>query len=96
MGDTTKHIDNFRNDPKGYKIGDTVLFRIEDGPPERGEIIDMIEHLKTGGRGKTVGDQFAEIKRDNGPNCYIFKHEILKRYTKINSSVLVVTSRNIK
>lgn len=82
MGDTTKHIENFRNDPKGYKVGDIVRFKIEDGPPETGEIIAMIEHLKTGGRGKMVGDQLAEIKRNNSSNCYIFKDEIITRLIK--------------
>jgi hypothetical protein len=84
MGDTTRHIDGFRNDPKSYKIGDTVRFKNEDGTSEIGEIIEMIEHLKTGGRGRMVGDQFAEIKRSNGTTCHKFKHEIIKRFTKID------------
>lgn len=79
---TTKSIKYFRNDRKGYTVGDMVRFKNEDGTPDYGEIINMIEHLKTGGRGQMVGDQFAEIKRDNGTTCHRFKDEIISRLIK--------------
>lgn len=80
---TTKKIEKFKYDPKGYKVGDTVIFKNEDGTREIGEIVDMIEHLKTANKGSMVGDQLAKIKRENGTPCHKFKHEIIKKLTKI-------------
>lgn len=78
-GQTTKPIDNFKDDPLNLKKDNKVKFQMGKDPIEEGVIKGFREHIKPGGRCKNIGDQIAEIVRDNGTSCFRFRQEIISK-----------------